>query len=155
LTVISEKIMTNANTFQLESQMDRFGLKLASHLDDLPLGHDVSERLRSARQQALAQRKIAVQTATAQQVSRSGPTAVLGGDGLNWFNRFVGALPIVALAVGLVAINISLDDERANELAEVDMQLLTDDLPPSAHIDPGFAQYLKFGPPALTNSQAR
>jgi hypothetical protein len=145
--------MTNANTFQLESQMDRFGLKLASHLDNLPLGHDVSERLRIARQQAVAQRKIVVQTTTAQQISRSGSAAVLGGDGLNGFNRFVSALPLIALAIGLVAINISVDDERANELAEVDMQLLTDDLPPAAHTDPGFAQYLKFGPPSLAQSQ--
>ncbi len=148
--------MINANTFQLESQMDRFGLKLASRLDELPLGHEVSERLRIARQQALAQRKVAVQTAIAQQISTSGYAAVLGGsDGLNWFNRLVGALPLLALAIGLVVINISQDDERANELAEVDMQLLTDDLPPSAHTDPGFAQYLKFGPPSLSNTQGQ
>jgi len=35
------------------------------------------------------------------------------------------------------------DDDRANELAEVDSALLTDDLPPSAYADPGFLQFLK------------
>ena len=52
-------------------------------------------------------------------------------------------LPLIALLVGLVAINIIQDDDRANELAEVDAALLTDDLPPSAYTDPGFTQFLR------------
>ncbi len=142
--------MINATYLQREAQMDRFGLKVAAMLDDQPLAHDISERLRVARQQALAQRKTAsaLQIQTAPSVFASGSAAVLGGgDGFNWLNRMLGALPLIALAVGLVAINISVSDERANELADVDTQLLTDDLPPSAHTDPGFAQFLKFGPP--------
>jgi Protein of unknown function (DUF3619) len=143
--------MTNATLLQHEARMDRFGLKVAALLDDQPLAHDISERLRVARQQALAQRKtaLAVQTQAAPSIFASGSAAVLGGgDGFNWFNRILGALPLIALAIGLVAININVNDERANELAEVDTMLLTDDLPPSAHTDPGFAQYLKFGPPS-------
>ncbi len=143
--------MTNATLLQREAQMDRFGLKVTAFLDDQPLAHDISERLRVARQQALAQRKSvsALQTQAAPSIFASGSAAVLGGgDGFNWLNRMLGVLPLIALAVGLVAININVSDERANELAEVDTQLLTDDLPPSAHTDPGFAQYLKFGPPS-------
>jgi Protein of unknown function (DUF3619) len=140
--------MTNATRLQLEARMDRFGLKLASHLDEQPLSHNISERLRVARQQALAQRKKELNTAPASSVSMSGGAAVLGGgEGLNWFSRMASALPLVALVAGLITISINVDDDRANELAEVDMQLLTDDLPPAAHTDVGFAQYLKFGPP--------
>jgi Protein of unknown function (DUF3619) len=142
--------MTNATTLQREAQMDRFGLKVAALLDDQALPHDISERLRVARQQALAQRKTALgaQTQAAPSIFASGSAAVLGGgDGFGWFNRVVSAVPLLALVVGLVAININVNDERANELADVDTQLLTDDLPPSAHTDPGFAQFLKFGPP--------
>jgi hypothetical protein len=145
--------MTNATNLQREARMDRFGLKIAACLDDQPLAHDISERLRIARQQALARRKkeTVVQTQTASSVSASGGAAVLGGDwggdGLNWMSRLIGALPLLALAAGLILMNDSLNDERANELAEVDVQLLTDDLPPAAHTDPGFAQFLKFGPP--------
>ena len=149
--------MTNAIHLQREAQMDRFGLKVASALDDLPLAHDISERLRIARQMALAQHKIA--TASQVQVSShvfvSGSAAILGGngnDGLSWINRLLSALPIIALAVGLVAITMDANTDRANELAEVDTQLLIDDLPPAAHADAGFAQYLKFGPPASTSS---
>ena len=148
--------MTNATRLQLEARMDRFGLKLASHLDDQPLAYDISERLRVARQQALAQRKKELNVHTASSVSMSGGAAVIGGgEGLNWFNSLASALPLLALIVGLIAININVDDDRANELAEVDMQLLTDDLPPSAHTDAGFAQYLKFGPPAAASGQAQ
>jgi hypothetical protein len=108
-------------------------------------------RLRIARQQAVAQRKTqaAANTQFASDVYASGSAAVLGGgEGFNLFSSLMGMLPLIALAIGLVAINITVDDDRANELAEVDTQLLTDDLPPAAHTDPGFAQYLKFGPPA-------
>ncbi len=149
--------MTNATYLQHEAQMDRFGLKVASALDDLPLAHDISERLRIARQMALAQHKIAMasQVQTSSNVFVSGSAAILGGngsDGFSWMNRLLSALPIIALAVGLVAININANTDRANELAEVDTQLLIDDLPPAAHADAGFAQYLKFGPPASTSS---
>ena len=34
-------------------------------------------------------------------------------------------------------------DYRANEVAEVDSALLTDDLPPHAYTDPGFLHFLK------------
>jgi hypothetical protein len=142
--------MTNATALHQEALIDRFGLKVTARLDDQPLSHDISERLRIARQQALAMHKqqIQLQASTAPSVSMSGGAAILGGgDGLNWFNRIASALPLLALAAGLIAVNVMTGDERAREVAEVDVQLLTDDLPPAAHTDPGFAQFLKFGPP--------
>jgi Protein of unknown function (DUF3619) len=145
--------MTHFNRLQQEALMDRFGLKLAAHLDDQPIPHDISERLRIARQQAVAQRKKELLPQSARAVGMSGGVAVLGGgEGLNWFDRMASALPLLALIVGLIAINATVDQDRASELAEVDMQLLTDDLPPAAHTDPGFAQYLKFGPPTGADS---
>ena len=54
-------------------------------------------------------------------------------------------MPLIALVVGLVAINMVQNDNRAQELAEVDAALLTDDLPPNAYADPGFIQFLKSG----------
>lgn len=147
--------MTNAHLLQHEARMDRFGLKVAAILDDQPLTHDISERLRVARQQAIAQRKLSFASqATLQSapgIFASGGSAILGGgdagDGLGWINRLLSAAPLIALVVGLVLINTNINTDRANELADVDMQLLTDDLPPDAHTDAGFAQFLKFGPP--------
>jgi hypothetical protein len=52
-------------------------------------------------------------------------------------------LPLVALLAGLLGIGILQEDQRAQELAEVDTAILTDELPPSAYTDAGFAQFLK------------
>jgi hypothetical protein len=52
-------------------------------------------------------------------------------------------VPLIALVAGLALIQNIMDDDRANELAEVDSALLVDDLPPSAYADPGFLQFLK------------
>ena len=53
------------------------------------------------------------------------------------------ASPLLALVLGLATIGALQDQERAYELAEVDAELLTADLPPTAYTDPGFLQYLK------------
>ena len=138
--------MTNSLHQRAEIMQDRRGLKLASFLtlsaNELP--HDVSERLRVARIQALSQRKLA--TAGFAQVSLTGGGAALnwGGDeGLGWLGRLGSVLPLVALVVGLLFINAEQNDDRARELAEVDVALLTDELPPAAFADPGFLQFLK------------
>ena len=55
----------------------------------------------------------------------------------------VSAVPLLALVVGLVVINMAQDERAANDVAEVDAALLTDDLPPAAYSDPGFVQFLK------------
>jgi len=138
---------TLRNTPQFEALQDRIGLKVAARLNEPDLPHDISERLRVARQQALAQRKPETQLQTATNVTMSGGAAVLGGGPLSWWGRMGYALPFLALIAGLVAIDVSTDDDGAREIAEIDTQLLTDELPPSAHTDAGFAQFLKFGPP--------
>jgi hypothetical protein len=52
--------------------------------------------------------------------------------------------PLVALVAGLALISTLLDDDRANELAEIDSALLIDDLPPNAYTDPSFLDFLKY-----------
>lgn len=138
--------MTNSPQHQAEVFQDRYGLKVAARLsdsiDDLP--YEISERLRAARMQALAHRKVA-QTRTASVLTSSGGVATLtfGEEGLNLWSRLASVLPLVALVAGLVAINMIQDNDGAREVAEVDAALLTDDLPPAAYADPGFLQYLK------------
>jgi hypothetical protein len=50
---------------------------------------------------------------------------------------------LIALVAGMLLINSMQDDNRARELAEVDVSLLTDVLPPEAFADRGFVQFLK------------
>jgi hypothetical protein len=146
--------MTNLSNhlFQDTAQLsqDRFGLRVAARLSignaDLP--HDISERLRVARQQAVTNRKrtqLVTSTKSATGVYGSAGSASMSFDdeGLNLWNRLAAFLPLIALVAGLITISVVQNDMRANELAEVDSALLVDDLPPAAYADAGFAQFLK------------
>ena len=128
---------------------DRFGRQMASRLTlgTAELPYDITERLRAARAQAMARRKLVSAQKAPVVAAAGGGTATLGfGDeGVSWWNRIASALPILVLAFGLVAIHMVQNDRRASELAEVDAAILTDDLPPAAYADPGFSQFLKSG----------
>ena len=138
--------MTNTTKYQHQLAQDRFGLQVAAHLsqatEDIP--YDISERLRAARMQAIGKRKVAV-SQTVPRLATSGTSATLtfGDGGARWWNRMASIVPLFALVFGLIAISIIQDDNHANELAEIDSALLTDDLPPAAYTDPGFAHFLK------------
>ena len=110
--------MSNPTQKRADLLQDRFALKTVSYLaagtQDLP--HDISERLRAARVQAVAQRKVAViSTRTAPSVVGNGAGAALtlGSDeGLSWWERIGAVLPIVALVLGVLAINSFQSDRR-------------------------------------------
>ena len=139
---------------QAEAAAERFALRVTARLSSgtEALPYDISERLRASRMQALAKRKVTVpvrRTAPAAVVVNAGSTATLGrggeggGEGGGWWNALVSAVPLLALVVGLVVIDIAQDERAASDVAEVDAALLTDDLPPAAYSDPGFVQFLK------------
>jgi Protein of unknown function (DUF3619) len=139
--------MTNSLQNRADILQDRFALKAASYLSagaaDLP--YDISERLRAARAQAVSQRKV-VKLQTAGHVVGMGGSAALSwgsSDGMGWWGRVGSVMPLIALVVGLLTINSVQSDNRAQEIAEVDAALLTDELPPAAFTDAGFVQFLK------------
>lgn len=126
-------------------QADQFGRAVAARLsagtEEMP--YEVRERLRAARVRAVQVRK---KPAVAPVIVRNGGGAAalsLGEGKRSLFNHIASVLPLVLLAAGLVLIHTVQTERRANELAEVDAALLTDDLPPSAYADPGFVQFLK------------
>lgn len=131
--------MQSASSAALEEQ---FGRRVAARLSagNAQLSHEVSERLRAARVQAVARRKVAEQVRQVPVTLSRGGTATLGGG---WWTRIGSVIPLVALIAGLVTISVLQEENRANELAAIDSALLTDDLPPAAYTDPGFAQFLK------------
>ena len=135
----------NISLNKSESYQSKFASRIAARLNDSTdhLPHDISERLKAARMQAIAQRKV-VKLQTAAVISVSGNAAVmhLGGYHPNLWNRFASLLPLVALIAGLLAISSLQEQNRAEEIAEVDAELLTDDLPPAAYTDPGFLRFL-------------
>jgi Protein of unknown function (DUF3619) len=131
----------SASSAALEEQ---FGHRVAARLSagNAELSHEVGERLRAARVQAVGRRKVVEQVRTSPVVVSRGGTASLG-LGARWWTRIGSVVPLVALVAGLVAISVMQEDSRTNELAAIDSALLTDDLPPAAYTDPGFAQFLK------------
>lgn len=139
--------MTNSPLHHANILSERYALRIAGRLSDGAdaLDHEVVERLRAAREQALAARKRepVVQLRPAL-VSVGGGTLAMGNDErLGWWGRLASVLPVVTLVIGLFVVNQVQNDYRAQEVADVDAALLTDDLPPAAYADPGFVQFLK------------
>jgi hypothetical protein len=143
--------MTQLQTSPMLSAQDLFARNVTARLSEgsATLPHDISERLRIARMQALAHRKQVVMRTATIVASQGGGSATLsfGGpqsnDNPGWWTRFAATVPLIALVAGLLTIYVVQNDNRADELAEVDSALLTDDLPTVAYTDPGFVAYLK------------
>lgn len=122
----------------------RYGLRVAARLSEQAdaLPHDLSERLRFARERAL-ERARAVRAAPAV-VANGGGTLSVGGAG-GWWWRLASLAPVVALVAGLVLIQHQDEAEQARVVADIDAALLADDLPPAAYADAGFAEFLRRG----------
>ena len=124
---------------------DQFAKNLISRLNDSAdnASVDISERLRFARERALAAQKTPSLEAAWALAPQASGTLALGGGKFDLFNKWGSLLPLIALVVGMFAINYLQNDFRAQELADIDAALLTDDLPPAAYTDAGFGQFLK------------
>ena len=137
--------MTTPN--QIASYEDRFARSIVARLSDTTqdLPNDISERLKAARMQALAKRKVVTKLQPAQSIQANGGAGSLTmGDPTNsiW-NRLGSFVPLLLLIVGLLTIAVVQEQRAANEIAEIDVELLADDLPPAAYTDPGFVHFLK------------
>lgn len=143
--------MNTSNTIaQRQLREDRQGRQLAAWLDDASesLPHDISERLRVARQQAVDKHlRIAAKSARAPahqaQAQGDGTLVLGGGDERSFWPGLIAALAIILVMIGVVTIHTSVGNQLAEDLATIDSAILTDDLPPDAYADPGFAEFLK------------
>ena len=145
---------TQASSIDM-NRIDRLGQvyarSLSEHATDLP--HDISERLRVARMQALSVRKREpIRVLAPQWVAAGGPGLSGPSEGLNLWSRLASVLPLIALLAGLASIHIFQNELRTTELASLDTELLIDDLPPSAYTDPGFLVFLKSPAPQVKES---
>ncbi|RZJ13558.1 MAG: DUF3619 family protein [Rubrivivax sp.] len=147
----------------LEARVNRFGLRIASGLAEGgdALTHDVSERLRFAREQALARAAHARAAATAAAAPQlevvafgstlafsGGPNVggmggVGGGKGTDLWAMLLSGLPLLLLVAGLLLMQLNQENEQIAAAAEFDTALLSDTLPPAAFTDPGFSEYLR------------
>lgn len=124
----------------------RLGAGLTERTAELP--HDIAERLRVARDQALARAQQVRRNAPQAQASAgvvsvgSATVAMVGGPAPIW-QRAAALLPLALMVLGLLLIQQQAEREQVHAAAEVDVQLLADDLPPDAYSDPGFAEFLR------------
>ncbi|MBT0568778.1 DUF3619 family protein [Curvibacter sp. CHRR-16] len=112
------------------------------------LPHDISQRLKAARSLALEKRRqslVAAQNWQAQANGASASLTLTGGPSGLW--RWLRPMGATAAFLLLMATWVAMDqwkaDDYAQEVADVDTQILTGELPPSAYTDPGFAQFLR------------
>ena len=130
----------------------RFAARLSTRLSELSesLPHDVSARLRFARETAL-KRASELRRTQAHPVPGVGfgvvgmgrQAALSGGpEHSPWWLKFASLVPMLGLVIGLVLIQQGGIYEQILAVADIDTALLADNLPPSAYSDPGFSEYL-------------
>ncbi len=143
--------MKNSNTSTPAATLDalesRIAYRIAARLSERAdaLDGDVAERLRFAREQALERAKAARAATGTPVVAVTGGAALLGKGG-GWWLRLGSALPLLALAAGLFLIQHLHTQAQIEAAAQIDVELLADDLPPEAYNDAGFVEFLKSSP---------
>jgi len=101
-------------------------------------GAMIAERLRAARERALAAKPLGRVPAFGwARVESGGALGGIGGFSLRVL------LPVLLLIAGLVSIYSWQQEQRAADVEELDAQLLTSDLPIDAYLDRGFEAWLK------------
>ena len=137
-------------TAALSSLEASMGARLAGVLTarSQALPHDITERLRFARERAVtvARQSRAQAAGGASVVGISSHGSATLGSFLPWWQRAASVLPLLVLVAGLVMIDNWAVREQVLAAAEIDAQLLSDDLPPAAYSDPGFGEYLRNSP---------
>jgi hypothetical protein len=115
---------------------------LNENLDNLP--PSTADRLANARKLALSRKKkfsplraIVPQAILAGQAG----TGFLGSR-LSWLARMGIAVPLVVLVVGLTGMYQYEQKRRIADTAEIDAEVLSDELPLSAYLDHGFNAFL-------------
>lgn len=135
-------------------EADQFGLTAAALLrqgtQSLPAG--IKDRLYAARLKALSVKK-PEKVRIEQHILASSSGNWSSGSRSFWDN--VGwVAPLVVLVFGLIGIAQWQQDSRINDIAELDVALLTDDVPPDAYADSGFLGFLKNGPLAESDQDS-
>jgi hypothetical protein len=120
----------------LDALQARFAHRVSARLTERAEGvpPDVSERLRFARENALARAR-----AQREPIAAAAPRRRLSF----WWLRVASFAPLVMLLLGLGLIDELHDRSEVAAAAEIDVALLADDLPPDAYRDAGFVEFLR------------
>ena len=125
--------MQKTNNLQAANEL-RVAYQIKRHLNGSlgEIGADQLERLRAGREQALTKQK------------KGSALAVAGGGSLGFDFGWAGqVVPLLVLLIGLLTMNYWQQNRYTEEVADIDAQMLADELPPSAYLDRGFDSWLK------------
>lgn len=118
---------------------DRLGTRVAEllsrHSAELPAG--AQERLRFAREQALQRARERAAPRPGAAHAGSAPWAP------SWWFRALALMPLALLIVGLWTVDQHAQRDRVQAVAELDIELLVDEVHPVLYSDPGFAEFLR------------
>jgi len=119
----------------------QFANKVRQALDERArrLEPALAERLRAARERALAGRPRGEERAPALAWVGNVPGSN-GGFGSLWLRLVLPAIFVVLAVAGIYSWQ---QNQRLAEIEEIDAELLTDDLPIDAYLDRGFQEWLK------------
>ncbi|MDH4395434.1 MAG: DUF3619 family protein [Limnobacter sp.] len=127
------------------------GLKVRALLDESAnaLPPHIQLKLNAAVAAALKVQKVEVPGAKSARVAKASTGSALNNwlnDTFGWMNKPVvsfamSAMFVLVAAVGVIEETSSFEDKRLGEFAEVDAEILGDDLPTEAFLDPGFVNY--------------
>ncbi|ESH89194.1 MULTISPECIES: DUF3619 family protein [unclassified Cupriavidus] len=141
--------MNSRNASEIEQR--RLARQITAMLDASAnqVPDDIAARLAAARRVALSRRRVEAPQ-TSPRLATAGPPLHGGahrsmrplGD---WVRRLGLVWTVVALAGGLAGIYQWQQQQRIEELADVDAAMLLDELPPAAYADEGFHVFLKHG----------
>lgn len=114
---------------------------LNESIENLP--HSTTEQLASARKIALSRKKKdSLRLTFALQRLLAGEIGSFSNEPLTWLARMGLAVPLMVLIVGLIGIYQFEQERRIRDTAEMDIAVLSDELPLSAYLDHGFNAYL-------------
>jgi len=116
---------------------------LNEKLDDLPAA--TTDRLAKARQMALARKKadapLAVRVVKTELAAAGGGLSSFMAQ-FSWFNRAGVIFSLLLLVAGMYGVYHHEQQQRIEDLAELDAAVLSDELPLTAYLDHGFNAYL-------------
>lgn len=142
----------NKTQLSVETLEARLALRLVGELsrESHHVPHDIAERLRVARQEAVRLRRPEPvhkpAFAAAWQPSGTTSASLQGDPSESSRARWMPLLLALALIAGIFYIQHIHLQSQVSAAAEVDVELLADDLPPDAYIDAGFLEFLKHSP---------
>jgi len=99
------------------------------------------DQLAAARRHALIQKKSSIK-APQHVLQTSGIKRLPAGVSHIWLNRLGLLLPLAALVLGLIGISQHAQRQRILDTAELDAEMLTDELPIDAWLDRGFDAFM-------------